>query len=127
MGTLDNIIDVTKATKGGFIMARYLLQVCIKPEAYTPMIQNPQDRGEAVRPVFEAVGGRLEEYYFAVGENTVYVLCEVPDLTSLEALNMAVLAGGAIASIKATGILTAKEAVDVMKKAGDVVYRPPSK
>ena len=29
--------------------------------------------------------------------------------------------------LKATGILTAKEAIDVMKKAGDVVYRPPSK
>jgi uncharacterized protein with GYD domain len=31
------------------------------------MMQNPQDRGEAVRPVFEAFGGSLEEYYFAVG------------------------------------------------------------
>jgi hypothetical protein len=40
---------------------------------------------------------------------------------------MAVLAGGAITSIKATGILTAQETVDVMKKAGDVVYKPPSK
>ena len=108
-------------------MARYLYQVCLKPEAYATMIQNPQDRGEAVRPVFEAAGGSLEEYYFAVGENTVYVLAEVPDHASLEAINMATLAGGAIASIKVTGILTAREAVDVMKKAGDVAYKPPSK
>jgi len=107
-------------------MARYLLQISIKPEAYATMMQNPQDRGEAVRPIFEAVGGSLEEYYFAVGENTVYVLCEVPDLASQEALTMVVLAGGAITSIKATGILTAKEAVDVMKKAGEIVYSPPS-
>lgn len=108
-------------------MARYLLQISVKPEAYATMMQNPQDRGEAVRPVFEAVGGSLEEYYFAVGENTVYVICEVPDFDSLMALNMAVLAGGAITSAKSAGLLTAKEAVDVMKKAGDVVYRPPSK
>jgi uncharacterized protein with GYD domain len=108
-------------------MARYLLQVDLKPEAYATMMQNPQDRAEAVRPIFEAVGGSLEEYYFAVGENTVYVVCEVPDPASQEALTMAVLAGGAITSIKTTGILTAQEAMDVMKKAGDVVYRPPSK
>jgi uncharacterized protein with GYD domain len=108
-------------------MARYLLQLGIKPEAYAPMMQNPQDRGEAVRPVFETFGGSLEEYYFAVGENTVYVLCELPDLASLEAITMAVLAGGAITSCKATGILTSQETIDVMKKAGDVVYRPPSK
>ena len=107
-------------------MARYLIQVTMKPEAYATMMQNPQDRGEAVRPIFEAVGGSLEEYYFAVGENTVYVLAEVPDPASVEALTMAVLAGGAITSIKATGILTAQEAIDVMKKAGDVAYRPPT-
>ena len=108
-------------------MSRYLLQVCIKPEAYAPMMQNPQDRGEAVRPVFEAVGGSLEEYYFAVGENTVYVLCEVRDPVNMESITMAVLAGGAITSIKATVILTAQETIDVMKKAGDLLYRPPSK
>ena len=108
-------------------MARYLLQVGIKSETYALMMQNPQDRGKAVRPVFEAVGGSLEEYYFAVGENTVYLVCELPDLAGLEAITMAVLAGGAIESIKATGILTAQETVDVMKKAGDVVYKPPAK
>lgn len=91
------------------------------------MMQNPQDRGEAVRPVFEAVGGSLEEYYFAVGENTVYLLFELPDLANLEAITMAVLAGRAITSIKATGILTAQETIDVMKKAGEVVYKSPSK
>jgi uncharacterized protein with GYD domain len=91
------------------------------------MMQNPQDRGEAVRPIFEAVGGSLEEYYVAAGENTVYVLCELPDLANLEAITMVVLAGGAVKSVKTTGLLTAQEAIDVMKKAGDLVYRPPSK
>jgi uncharacterized protein with GYD domain len=108
-------------------MARYLLEVGIKPEAYVPMMQNPQDRGEAVRPVFEAFGGSVEEYYFAMGENTVYLICELPDLANLGAITMAVLAGGAIKSCKATGILTSQETIDVMKKAGDAVYKPPSK
>jgi len=44
----------------------------------------------------------------------------------VEALTMAVLASGAVASIKCTGILTSAEAVEAMKAAGNVGYRPPS-
>ena len=106
-------------------MARYLMQITLVPQAFAALVQNPDNRAEAVRPIFEAVGGKLEEYYFAVGENTVYVLSEIPDQLSLEALTMAVLAGGVVTSTKATAILTAKEAVDAMKKAKDVAYRPP--
>ena len=107
-------------------MACYLFQLSIAPQAFATLIRNPNDRAEATRPVFEAVGGRLEEYYFAVGESTVYVLCDVPDHVSVEALTMAVLAGGAVTSVKATALLTAAEAVDVMKKAGEMTYRPPT-
>ena len=107
-------------------MARYLMQITLVPQAFTALVQNPDNRAEAVRPIFEAMGGRLEEYYFAVGENTVYTLGEMPDHVSMEALTMAVLAGGAVTSTKSTAILTAKEAVDAMKKAKDVGYRPPA-
>jgi uncharacterized protein with GYD domain len=62
-----------------------------------------------------------------MGENNVYVICEVPDPANMEAITMAVLADGSITSIKTTGILTAQDTIDIMKKAGDVVYRPPSK
>ena len=107
-------------------MGRYLIKAQLKPEAMASIIQNPQDREEALRPVFEAMGGSLEKYYFAVGENNVYVLAEIPDHTSAEAITMAVLASGAIASTKATALLTAQEAIDAMKKAGDIVYKPPA-
>jgi uncharacterized protein with GYD domain len=107
-------------------MARYLFQVSIKPEVHATMMKNPHDRGEAVRPVFEAVGGRLEEYYFAIGESTAYLLAEIPDHVSLGAVSMATLAGGAITAIKATALLTAQEAIDMMKKAAEVAYRPPT-
>lgn len=107
-------------------MARYLFQMTIAPQAFDLLIKNPHDRAEATRPVFEAVGARLEQYYVAVGENTVYVVAEIPDAVTAEAVTMAVLAGGAVESSKATVVLTAAEAVEAMKKAGDIVYRPPS-
>ena len=48
-------------------MTRYLLEVGVTPETFGTLIKNPQDRAKATRPVFEAFGGSLDEYYFAVG------------------------------------------------------------
>jgi uncharacterized protein with GYD domain len=90
------------------------------------MMQNPHDRAEATRPMVKAMGGRLIEYYFAVGENTTYVVTEIPDEMSVSALTMAILAGGALETTKCTPILTAAEAVEAMQKAADVAYQPPS-
>lgn len=107
-------------------MARYLLEVEVTPEAFATMMESPQDRAKATRPVFEAFGGRLDEYYFAAGQKTVYLIGEMPDQVSIEATTIAVLAGGAVDSIKFTPILTAAEAVEAMEKAADAMYRPPS-
>ena len=107
-------------------MARYLFEVGVTPKTFESLIKNPQDRAQATRPVFEAFGGSLEEYYFAVGQTTIYTLAEMPDEVSVEAMTMAVLAGGAVASIKVTAILTAAEAIEAMERAGEGGYRPPS-
>lgn len=105
---------------------RYLSECGITPEAFKTMIKNPQDRAEALRPMLEAMGGELEEYYFAVGQHTIYAICQYPDEVTAEAFAMAVLAGGAVSSMKATPIVTAAEAVAAMKKAADAIYKPPA-
>ena len=81
---------------------------------------------EAVRPIFQSVGGKLEHYYVAYNENTVYLIAEIPDQESLAELIWAFQAGGGPTSIKATPIMTSTEAVDVLKKAATLGYRPPT-
>jgi uncharacterized protein with GYD domain len=108
-------------------MARYLLEVGVTPETFGTLMKNPQDRAKGTRPVFEAFGGSLDEYYFAVGQANVYLVGEMPDEVSVEAMTMAVLAGGAVTSIKFTPILTAAEAMQAMERAADAMYRPPSR
>ena len=107
-------------------MTRYLFEVKVTGEAFGSMIKNPQDRAEALRPVFKALGGDVEEYYFAVGQDTIYCLSQIPDEVSAEAVGMAVMAGGAVSSMKGTPVLTASEAVEAMQKAKDILYKPPS-
>ena len=107
-------------------MTRYLIEETPMPQAAAALIKNPQDRTEAMRTIFESVGGRLEHYYIAFSEGTVYLLAEIPDQESLATIMMAIYASGVAMSLKATALMTATEAVDVFKKAGSLGYRPPT-
>ncbi len=107
-------------------MTRYLIEETITSQAAAALMKNPHDRTEAIRPIFEAVGGKLEHYYVAYSENTVYLLAEIPDQESLAAILWAFQAGGGPVSVKATPLMTATEAVGVLKKAGNLGYRPPT-
>ena len=105
-------------------MTRYLIKETVTSQAVAAIVKNPHDRTEAVRPIIESVGGKLEAYYVAYTENTVYLLAEIPDQESLAAILWAFQAGGGPMSIKATPLMTATEAVDMLKKAGSLGYEP---
>jgi len=107
-------------------MTRYLIEETVSSQAVAAIMKNPHDRTEVIRPIFESVGGKLEHYYVAYSENTCYLLAEIPDQESLAAIIWAFQAGGGPLSLKATPVMTATEAVDVMKKAGSLGYRPPT-
>ena len=70
-------------------------------------------------------GGKLEGYYFVVGEDEIVELIEMPDDVSMEAITMAVLASGAVRSVQTSTLLTAEEAMEAMRRAGSLGYRPP--
>ena len=106
-------------------MTRYLIEETVTSQAAAAIIKNPHDRTEVLRPIFESVGGKLEHFYVAYSENTVYLLAEIPDQESLAAILWAFQAGGGPMSIKATALMTMTEAVEMLKKAGSLGYSPP--
>ena len=107
-------------------MARYMIQETGTPQVVATLLKNPQNRFEAIAPIFEAVGGKLEHFFFSMGENTAFLVADFPDQESCAAVTLAIFAGGALSAIKVTPIVTAAEAVDLFKKAASVVYRPPA-
>ncbi len=107
-------------------MPRYLLRLSASSDTWAAMIKDPSNRFEANRPVVESMGGKLEGYYFVVGENEIVELLEMPDDVSMEAITMAILASGAGKSIKTSTLLTAEEAMEAMRRASNVGYRPPA-
>jgi uncharacterized protein with GYD domain len=108
-------------------MPRYMIQATTTPQAAAPLLQNPEDRTEAIRPILEAAGARLEHYYISLAENTIVLIADVPDQATLSALTLAFFAGGPWVSHRTTPIMTASEAVDLFKKAASVAYRPPGR
>ena len=107
-------------------MARYLAILEVRGEAFGSLIKNPEDRKIATEPLLGAIGAEVEHYWFGVGTNTLYLVTNAPDDDiNLEAITMLICASGIVQSINMVTLMTSAEAVDAMKKAGELSYRPP--
>src|SRR5215217_3570304 len=106
-------------------MSFYLVQASYDTAATASLVKNPQDRAEAIAPLFESVGGKLHGLWLAFGEYDVVVIAELPDNVSAAAVSMAIGASGALRAYRTTPLLAPKEAKDAMKKAQSVKYQAP--
>jgi len=79
-------------------------------------------RRAAVQKLIESMGGKLEAFYFAYGEDDAYVIADVPDGTSALALSLAVNASGAV-RLSTIPLITPEEIDGACKKS--VAYRAP--
>jgi len=104
-----------------------MIQVTTKSQAAAAILQNPEDRTEAVRTVFEAFGARLEHYFISLADNMIFLIADIPDEATLGAITVGFFARAPWESFRARPILTASESVDVFKKAASMAYRPPGK
>jgi uncharacterized protein with GYD domain len=79
-------------------------------------------RRAAVQKLIESIGGKLEAFYFAYGEDDAYVITDVPDATSGIAVSLAVNASGAV-RLSTIPLITPEELDAACKKS--VPYRAP--
>ena len=79
-------------------------------------------RKEAVRKAVESVGGKLESFHFAFGDNDTYTIMDLPDNEAAAAISLAVSASGALTS-KIVVLLTPEEADTAVRRSVD--YRAP--
>ena len=106
-------------------MALYMLQGAYSADAWAAQLKNPQNRVEVVRPVFEKLGGKIENAWFSFGEYDIAVVADFPDSVSAAAISIAIAAGGAFKSSKTTPLLSVDEGLEAIKKAGDTGYSAP--
>ena len=108
-------------------MAHYLLQVAYTPEAWANIVKNPHNRIDAVRPVVEKLGGKIESGWLSFGDYDLVAVIQMPRNVEAAAFSLAAAAGGAVKSIKTTPLLTMEEGLEAMKKAAASGYHPPKK
>jgi uncharacterized protein with GYD domain len=104
-------------------MPKYLWQASYTSEGVKGLVkEGGTSRRAAVEKLAAAAGGKLEAFYYAFGEDDVYVIAEAPDNASAAAISLAVAASGAV-RIR-TAVLLTPEEIDLAAKAS-VEYRPP--
>src|SRR5262245_11469768 len=68
--------------------------------------------------------GKLHSLWYAFGDHDGYVLVEAPDNTTAASVLLTVADSGAFRSAT-TVLLTVEEALDALRRAQRIIYRPP--
>jgi len=106
-------------------MAKYLWCASYSTEGVKGLLkEGGTGRREAVEKLVADLGGSIDAFYFAFGDDDVYVIADLPDNTNAAAVSLAIAATGSV-RIKTTVLLTPEE-VDRASKT-TVGYRAPGK
>jgi uncharacterized protein with GYD domain len=108
-------------------MAHYLIQATYSAEARKALVSNPQYRVACVTSLMEKMGGKVECFYFSMGEFDVTAIIDVPDDVSAVAGALAVTGAGHLSAYHTTKLLTNDEMMTAMQKAHGVSYSAPSR
>ena len=104
-------------------MPRYLIQASYTNEGTKGLLkEGGSARRSAIESLMESVGGKLEAFYFAFGENDAVLIIEAPSNTDAAAAVLRAAATGGV-SISTTVLLTPEEIDEAANKS--VTYTPP--
>jgi uncharacterized protein with GYD domain len=106
-------------------MAKYLISAQYSAEGLRGLQRDKASgRRQAVATAVEGVGGRVECFYNALGEDDAYVIVDLPDNITAAALGIAISAAG-LARTRTTALLTVDEVDQALAKT--VNYRAPGR
>jgi uncharacterized protein with GYD domain len=104
-------------------VAKYLFLASYTVEGLQGLlVEGGSKRREAVAQAVKGLGGTLDAFYYAFGENDVYGIADLPDHVSTAAFSLIVNAAGT-ATVKTVVLMTPEEVDQAVKKS--VAYRPP--
>jgi uncharacterized protein with GYD domain len=81
-------------------------------------------RRAAVNQLTKSLGGKLESFYYALGQDDLYLVADFPDATTAAAVSLTVTASGAV-NVATIPLLSVEEVDAACKKTPQ--YRAPGK
>jgi uncharacterized protein with GYD domain len=104
-------------------MAKFLITASYNADgAKGLMKEGGSSRRAAVQKALEGVGGKLEVFYYAFGQDDAYVIVDVPDTASIIAVSLAVNASGVV-RVNTTPLVSVEDVDAAAKKS--IGYRAP--
>ena len=104
-------------------MPKYLAHASYTVEGLNGLLKDGgTKRREVIEQLAKGLGGTLEAFYYAFGDDDVFAILDFPDNVSAMAVSMAINASGG-ATVKTTVLLTPEDVDQATKKTVD--YRPP--
>ena len=109
-------------------MALYYFTADYSGEAFSGMVNSPQDREAAARKLIEAVGMKLHNFYFCVNTGQIIGMIEGTG-SQMSTLDMVIMASGAFTGVEAKEVISASEMTSCMVAANKVMstYKAPNK
>ena len=105
-------------------MPLYVYQAAYTPGSVAAQIREPHDRFEAVRPAFEAMGGKIVVGGYPFGEYDMLAVIEAPDDTTAAGFALAVIAGGAVRSASTTRLLNGQNGLNPCGRRKALLTKP---
>jgi len=106
-------------------MAKYLVQASYTAEGLKGLIKDKAAaRVAAAKKAVSSAGGKMEAFYWALGDDDAIIIADYPDAESAAALGIAVSSSGLVRT-KTTRLLTSEEIDSALAKT--VNYRAPGK
>jgi uncharacterized protein with GYD domain len=104
-------------------MAKYLIRATYTAEGTGGLKkEGGSSRRAAVEKAIGGLGGRLESFYYALGETDAFLVIDVPDVVTAVAVSLSVNGTGMVRT-SITALLTVEEMDAACKKT--VAYRAP--
>jgi uncharacterized protein with GYD domain len=104
-------------------MCRFSHQISFTSSAWHSLMEDPLDPLSAIRTPIESLGGRLEEAFFTEDSFDVLAIADFPESVSPADLAVAFYAGGSIAQIRTSPLITVSQAREAKRKSGWCSYR----
>ncbi len=104
-------------------MPKYLFQGSYTEQGLKGVIkEGGSKRRDAVEQLIKGMGGTLEVFYYAFGDDDFFIISDMPDNVDVTAVSLMVNASGAVKA-RVTVLITPEEVDQATKKTVD--YRPP--
>ncbi len=106
-------------------MAKYLVMASYTAEGAKGVLKDGgTKRKQVAETLLRSAGGKVEAFYFALGQYDLYAIIDAPDIVSVATVSLAISASGALKTHTVT-LMTPEEIDQVAKKGA--TYTPPGR